>query len=48
MRWPFTKRTETRSTGGGYESAILGAFEGAATATPRAAATAALELRRRA
>ena len=42
MRWPWRK-TETRSSGGGYESAILGAFEAAATATPRAQATAALE-----
>ncbi len=40
--WPF-KRTETRSTGGGYEAGILGAFEASATATPRVAATAALE-----
>lgn len=40
--WPWGK-TETRSAGGGYEGAILGAFEAAATATPRAAATAALE-----
>ena len=42
MRWPWRK-TETRSAGGGYEGAILGAFEAAATATPRAQATAALE-----
>ena len=40
--WPFTKR-EVRSSGGGYETGILGAFEAAATATPRAAATGALE-----
>ena len=40
MKWPWSK-TETRS--GGYEGAILGAFEAAATATPRAQSTAALE-----
>ena len=41
--WPFTERTETRSSGDGYEGAILRAFEAQATATPRAQATAALE-----
>ena len=43
MRWPFTKRTETRSTGGGYEDQILAAFEGAATSPAKAGATAAVE-----
>ena len=42
MQWPW-KRAETRSTGGGYEGAILSAFEAQATATPRAQSTAALE-----
>lgn len=42
--WPFTKRTETRSSDGeGYEGAILSAFEGGATNPARADATAALE-----
>ena len=40
--WPFGKTTETRSTGG-YEGAILGAFEAQAAGTPRVQATAALE-----
>ena len=43
MRWPFTKRTETRSSGGGYEDQILAAFEGAATSPAKAGATAAVE-----
>ena len=43
MWWPWT-RTETRSSGGGFEGAILGAFEAQAGATPQAPqATAALE-----
>ena len=43
MPWPFRRgRTEKRESGN-YEDSILGAFEAAATATPRAAATAALE-----
>ncbi|MCY4511316.1 MAG: hypothetical protein OXG35_30785, partial [Acidobacteria bacterium] len=37
------KRPETRATGGGFEAGIPGAFEASATATPRVAATAALE-----
>ena len=43
--WPFAHRghTEKRESGGGYEDSILTAFETAATTTPRAAATAALE-----
>ena len=40
--WPF-KRAEVRSSGGGYESSILAAFEGAATSPAKAGATAAVE-----
>ena len=40
--WPWTK-TETRSSGGGYEQQILSAFEGAATSPAKVGATAAVE-----
>ena len=42
--WPWNKyATEARSSGGGYESGILSAFEAQAAASPRAQSTAALE-----
>ena len=40
--WPFG-RTETRSTGGGYEASLLAAFEASASTPATAGATAALE-----
>ena len=40
--WPFGK-TETRSTGGGYEASLLAAFEASAAGPATAGATAALE-----
>ena len=43
MIWPWTKTERRESSGGGYEAAILSAFEAAAGAPARAGATAALE-----
>ena len=43
MKWWPWGRTETRSTGGGYEASLLAAFEASATSPATAGATAALE-----
>ncbi len=44
MIWPFKRRTEVRSSGGGgYEASLLAAFEASATATPAPTATGALQ-----
>ncbi len=43
MIWPFKRRTEVRSSGGGYEASLPAAFEASATATPAPTATGALQ-----